>query len=86
MSKTKKDAATSGISTKGTKYFGWDNVPEGVLVRAKTAGTNDHEFFIKTSETHFQGFIPGGDDDDGFISGLDYKPDNWTNGVYKAMH
>lgn len=84
MSKTKKDAATSGISTKGTKYFGFDNVPAGVLVRAKTT-VGHYEFYLKLDDGKFQAFIPS-IPGDSFDSTWQFKPDKYTTGVYKAMH
>lgn len=82
MSKAKKGA--DGISTKGTKYFGFDNVPVGVLVRTKGL-TGFYEFYLKLADGKHQSFVPsvGGDL---FDSTYQFKPDNYTTGVYKAMH
>lgn len=37
--------------SKKTKYIGWVNVPEGVLVRTK--GKTSYEYYIKSGEGHY---------------------------------
>lgn len=65
-------------------YFGWKNVPSGVLV--KTRDQNGvREFFLKISTDSYQSWAVDGEIPHFRFPGYNFDPDDWTTGTYKLV-
>lgn len=76
------------MSKKKTTYYGFKNVPVGVLVVTKGQTDRDdvedlREFYFKVREGLVQGAFAEGDTE-GFID-IFYNPDDFTTGKYRAV-
>lgn len=69
------------MSKKKTTYYGWKNVPVGVLVKSKNAfDKNVREFYLKHEDGFFQAYIPSTERE--FCGPLSFDPDMYTTGKY----